>query len=117
MKVFIFLLAAVFVCASAAFAADPSPSPQSSGISYAKTSEKTSTDDMTYDKKMKYRKEREEYNKLVKDYNEMMQKKAAESAAVGAASSAVDEDTPENFAKKRMEEKKKAKTKRRVLVG
>jgi hypothetical protein len=104
---------------AAAFAADASPSPQpSSNVTTANLSKPQSTNDLTYANKMKYRKEREDYNKLVQDYNDMILKRAAGGTpAVAPSPTPAPGQATKAFNEQRIAEKKKAKLKKRVLVS
>lgn len=114
--VFLFLFAISF-SAYAVESPKPNPSP-SSNVSYSKMSERQNLDDLTYAKKMQYRKEREEYNQIVKDYNAMILKRAENGgvAASPAPTPAPGQNT-KLFNEKRAAEKKQAKMKKKVLVS
>jgi stress response protein YsnF len=104
-----------------AFAAeDPKASPTPSNLSTATMSARQSTDDLTYAKKMQYRKEREEYNKLVGQYNEMVRKRAAEGKTAASAPPVKEADFYEEekaLKDKKSAVKKQAVQKKRVLVS
>lgn len=96
--------------------ANPAPSNGTPSV----LSEPHRTDDMTYAAKMKYRKEREEYNATVKAYNEIMKKKAEAEETPGAQAVPLDEtfyQEEEKLRQKKSESKKKALQQKRVLVS